>query len=62
MPEGQTTPISAILDWIGQRSERFIRLWVLQLLAIAIALYACFPSTTFAQTVDSAHKVSQIPI
>ncbi|UBB17180.1 RHS repeat-associated core domain-containing protein [Comamonas odontotermitis] len=53
MPQGQTTPISAILDWIGQRSERFIRLWVLQLLAIAIALYACFPSTTFAQTIGS---------
>ena len=52
MLASQTIPINQILDRPGQRSKRSICLWM-QLLAIAIALYVCFPSHTFAQVTGS---------
>ncbi|MEN5178401.1 RHS repeat-associated core domain-containing protein [Comamonas testosteroni] len=53
MRGSQIIPINQIFGRFCQRSERSISTWILQLLAIAIALYACFPSPTFAQATGS---------
>lgn len=49
MLKSNASAIRVFLDSAVQKTSRSISLWALQYLAIAIALYVCFPSHTFAQ-------------